>query len=448
MKFGFHEMWKDEWQAWLVARDMSWSEMLSFLDYEGHGSLWYIWLKCWTYVRSLIAESLLLKLAHSIPYVIFLFLLLLKTKLPWLWKILFCCGYFVIFEYGVISRSYVFLLILLTLIVLELQSERYRSWMFVSCLILLVQTEVYGVLLGGTILLYLFLHGKIKLWSLSVMGFVISSAVFVWSVFPRDALSGKQDAVYRSAELSISSLFDAVVSHLSEVYLTATNLVASPILSVLAAMVVLLLLYTSLRADRIALISLGAYLLASVLFSWLIYQGGLRQWGSDFLIWFFLICLSFDQLVVDKDHWRERAILILLALQLVYSMIGIVREIREPFSHARDVAQFLKENVPQDAVIVGINPMEMTPVIGYSGKEINILPKGESMTYFQWLEKIYIAPQSELELYARYRKREGLIVLSDRPLPKATYPGLQSWKSWDGPSMKSEDYYLYTLSTR
>ena len=30
-KLSFHELWKDEWQAWLVARDLSLSNMLAFM---------------------------------------------------------------------------------------------------------------------------------------------------------------------------------------------------------------------------------------------------------------------------------------------------------------------------------------------------------------------------------------------------------------------------------
>ena len=34
VKVAHHELWKDEWQAWFVAKDKSISEVLSFLYYE------------------------------------------------------------------------------------------------------------------------------------------------------------------------------------------------------------------------------------------------------------------------------------------------------------------------------------------------------------------------------------------------------------------------------
>ena len=47
-KIAHHELWKDEWQAWFVAKDLGIKELLSFLYYEGHPSLWYLYLKIFT----------------------------------------------------------------------------------------------------------------------------------------------------------------------------------------------------------------------------------------------------------------------------------------------------------------------------------------------------------------------------------------------------------------
>ena len=45
VKFGYHEQWKDEWQAWFLARDLNVPDLLGFLYYEGHPALWYLWMK-------------------------------------------------------------------------------------------------------------------------------------------------------------------------------------------------------------------------------------------------------------------------------------------------------------------------------------------------------------------------------------------------------------------
>lgn len=37
----FHESWRDEAQAWLLARDCSIPELVAAMKYEGHFLLWY-----------------------------------------------------------------------------------------------------------------------------------------------------------------------------------------------------------------------------------------------------------------------------------------------------------------------------------------------------------------------------------------------------------------------
>ena len=84
-KLSFHELWKDEWQAWLVARDLSLSNMLAFLNYEGHPSLWYLYLKAWTILP--IQEHILLQISHGVLVVVALYYLFVRIGLPTLWNI-------------------------------------------------------------------------------------------------------------------------------------------------------------------------------------------------------------------------------------------------------------------------------------------------------------------------------------------------------------------------
>lgn len=80
MKFYHHELWKDEWQAWFVAKDKNFIEVLSFLNYEGHPALWYLYLKPFTWLTDLVpvAEENLLSFAHLIPAILVFFSFLEK----------------------------------------------------------------------------------------------------------------------------------------------------------------------------------------------------------------------------------------------------------------------------------------------------------------------------------------------------------------------------------
>jgi hypothetical protein len=155
-KLNYHEMWKDEWQAWLVARDMSWAEMLGFLYYEGHPALWYVYLKVWTYARSTLSDDLLLQLAHSLPVLAAYALLLFRFSFSIWLKVAVALSYYLFFEYGMVSRGYVFVVFLGFWLALALKNPRKNAPLIALLLLLLCQTEVYGLLIASSLLVYLF----------------------------------------------------------------------------------------------------------------------------------------------------------------------------------------------------------------------------------------------------------------------------------------------------
>jgi hypothetical protein len=94
---------------------------------------------------------------------------------------------------------------------------------------------------------------------------------------------------------------------------------------------------------------------------------------------------------------------------------------------------------------VAISKFAAAPVAGYLGRPLYALPEGESFTYFQWLEKIYLPPESELRLFAQYKKVNSLPILSYQELPASRYPSLELLRKWDGFNLKQENYWLYQL---
>ena len=155
-KYAFHELWKDEWQAWLDVRDMSITEMLSFLNYEGHPALYYLLLIPFKGLISLFQDQQehIIQLAHWLMYAITMAVFLFRFKLQWWIKLLFSLGYFMWFEYGVVNRAYILVLLFAFVITSEIVRKK-NGVLLVASFFLICQTEVYGVLMGGGFLLYM-----------------------------------------------------------------------------------------------------------------------------------------------------------------------------------------------------------------------------------------------------------------------------------------------------
>ncbi len=446
-KLCFHELWKDEWQAWLVSRDLGVFDLLSFLNYEGHPSLWYLYLKIWTFLP--IQESVCIQLAHSILIILSTYYLLVKINLPSLWKILIAFSYFFVFEYGVINRGYI-LVILLSLIAIDLIIRNNQSWILGIVLFLLCQTEAYGVIIAAALTMYLLLsdfklklvfNNKIFLWSIA--GFLI----FVLTVFPR----GNEDdftRAYNQQILSGEVIHESVQGHLANVFAigiiedTASNGIS--IIGLILSVVLIVILFWIFFRDRRSLITFLFGISIFILFGIFIFTGGIRQWGMVYLLFVLALTLSHSK----NSNWvKSRYILgtLLMIAPVIHGVKALALDAQIPFSNAKATGLFIKEKVPQNVPIVVINKFETAPVGAYSERPFYELPSGEKFTFFKWLEKVYIPTQSELNLFTEFKRVGGIVLLSPKPIDANRFPNAVLWQEFSNENFKRENYWLYSV---
>jgi len=99
-----HEMFRDEIQAWLIARDSSSvADLVRNLRYENQPALWYLLLMPLTRVsrNPVLMQGLQFALASTAVAVV-----LWRAPLTRLERLLFPFGFYILFEFGVKSRSY------------------------------------------------------------------------------------------------------------------------------------------------------------------------------------------------------------------------------------------------------------------------------------------------------------------------------------------------------
>ena len=99
-----HELWIDEAHHWLLARDSnSLFELFQNTRIEGHPLLWSLMLYGITRFTS---DLFWMQFLHILISSSIVFVFLKKAPFDWLFKTLFIFGYFMIFEYNLISRNY------------------------------------------------------------------------------------------------------------------------------------------------------------------------------------------------------------------------------------------------------------------------------------------------------------------------------------------------------
>ena len=157
-----HEMWSDELQAWLLARDSTDpADLLANLKYEGHPVLWYLLLMPLVRVTT---SPVAMQALHLVIASTTVFLVARFAPFNRLQSTLFAFGYFPLYEYGVISRSYALSLLLVVVACIFLRDRWRRPVRLGLALFLLSHTSVHGAILALALLFGLVLdfvlHGR------------------------------------------------------------------------------------------------------------------------------------------------------------------------------------------------------------------------------------------------------------------------------------------------
>jgi len=148
----FHEPWFDEAQAWQIARCLSLRELLFTIPhYEGHPPLWYLILLLPAklgapFELGLKTVGLLLSAASA-------GLLLFRSRLPRVARLLLPFSFFFFYQYGVIVRPYGLMLLLMLLMGQTFPRRNERPWRFTLLMMLLCLTSAYGIVISGGIAL-------------------------------------------------------------------------------------------------------------------------------------------------------------------------------------------------------------------------------------------------------------------------------------------------------
>lgn len=140
-----HEMWRDELQAWLLARDApSWWGVLRAIRYEGHPGLWHLLL--WPFAR-LGWNPVWMQAAHGVVASAAVWVFVRHAPFGWPVRVLFPFGYVLFFEWGVIARNYALSALFLFLFCVAF-NRRWRGFpwaaaaLFAAC-----HTNVHALLL-------------------------------------------------------------------------------------------------------------------------------------------------------------------------------------------------------------------------------------------------------------------------------------------------------------
>jgi hypothetical protein len=169
-----HLPWHDEHQAWLLALSIrSSADVWGVMRLEGHPPLWHLLLAG---AQAVSTDTVMLKVVQSAIGLSVLALIIFSAPFPLVLRILLGANYFVIYEYGVIARSYGLGLLLL---LLALVAWRTRwTWLILG---LAALTSLHVLLLAGAVGLLRLARGDRDIIGVGAFGLCcLVSLAFIW----------------------------------------------------------------------------------------------------------------------------------------------------------------------------------------------------------------------------------------------------------------------------
>ncbi len=421
-----HEMWRDEIQAWLLARDStSVFNLFAHLKYEGHPGLWHL---CLMPLSRITHSPVIMQMLHLLITGITVYLFVRYSPFNWFQKFLFCFGYFVLYEYAIVARNYALGLLLITVFCV-LFRERYKRFIWVGCLLfLLAHTSVHALIvtigigtalcceyvLGGRFLKPLnediaTIENKKSIWiGFALIGIGITTAVLQLNPPPDTGFAVAWNFNYDPKRVN------NIVKLIARAYLPVTRpvfgfwgsnlLTTYPIFQAIQIplcyffMLFSVLLFLK-RPTALLIYLIGTFGLLT--FFYVKYHGSIRHHGFLFLT--LLMCcwiyrdspaINFGKTAQDNTGSVVSRVLnvagtVVLTLLLICHAIGGViatqMEHRHIFSYGKLTAEYIKSQGMQDHLIVGEIDFAASTVVGYLQKPQIYYPRGSRYgSFVRW----------------------------------------------------------------
>jgi hypothetical protein len=464
-----HEMWRDEVQAWLIARDStSLPNLFHNMRYEGHPALWQLIL----FVPAHLSQNPVgIQVINYVFAVVEAWLILSARKVPWFIRILTAFSFFVFYQYGAVARNYMLAMLLLTAAARCLLEERQHRKLALVLLALAINTHFFAIPIALLFALQMFFLARLRCRKdigklFRDFGSLMASALLLVTVAvsyctmrpPHDSYTPH----YGLEHHSLVYYFQASDSQVLQLFFPPIHFTAhlydwlAPRPATTAAVSILLFLLLA-AAFRTALARYG-FLIASAL-EYLIIVVTLHKptpyhFGMIFVV--FILALLIDFYAPpnpDAGRWLPKPVALavfvaFLALQTWRSVKASEADWQFPFSGAEQTSSWLQHAGLDKYPLVVQPDFGGAALLGYLEQKTAYYPTcrcvGSFTVWKTGRDPDRVVSENELESLSRAH-RSPVIVVSGWELPEATSRGLGLRMLWTSPgdSLAGERFYVY-----
>ena len=463
-----HEMWQDEWQAWLIARDSpSLAALFRNLRYEGHPGLWHLGLFL---VSRLTPSPSGMQVLHLLVATGAVYLFLTYAPFTRLEKLLFIFGYFPLYEYCAISRNYgLGILGLFAFCALYCAPPPRRYLLLALTLLLMCQTNVYAVMIAmalTTVLLMTAVRdsaaGTWKRLAVLIIALLGLGLAVIQLVPPADsnvAAGWRLDLTLPHLTDTLAAVWKSYVPIPAPTYhFWGTNVIPDPRWQALFSVFLLVfgLLLFIRQPVPLCLYVLGT---AGILaFTYTKYPGSIRHHGHLFILFIASLWLSSvsppqrmpSDLVQRLSDFctanRHRVVLAILAAHLLAGAAAASLDLWFPFSASREAALYIQQHRWDRGLILADADDAASSVAGCLGRRLYYPASRGWGSFIVWNRErqAEVKPEELLRQSAELSRRyhQDALLLLNYELPPGKFP-VTLLQKFTRSLVPQENYYLY-----
>ena len=412
----YHEPWRDEADAWLIARDAPLSGWMMLLARTGQPVLWDLIVLPFArtgFPYSTEGTLHLLIACGSAAIVLF------RAPFPMWQRALIIFSYYMSYEYLAIARNYALTILLLFALAAVYRNRDRRPVTFALLFALLVNSSVHALLIGafiGPVFAWHFIARRIpRAW----LAIGLMAAGGVVAGVPLALARGTMTVRPFGSESLRRGPFDTTALAFTPLFrdsLMRGGLFAG---TIVIPVVIIITASVLIHRDRAALavlwLSWAALLFVAACVRW----GGLRHSGL------LLIALIFSLWIADpvSGSHRVRALFTAtLLLSLLWSLVFAVRvwrvEVLYPYSDSRNAAVYLLahhlERWPMAAAVKAESILPYLPP-----RQVWYPQEAKDGTYLDWKASVLSAAETHLNVpatLAHFRDVPKFLVVSVEPI--------------------------------
>lgn len=412
-----HENWRDEAQAWMMAKELSPLQLFKQMKFEGHPCLWHLILMPFAkagfpYVTMNIISTLLVSAAVAV----FLF----KSPVSLWVKLLGICGSAFWYYYAVISRSYSLIPVLLFLSAAFYKDRHDQAFRYCFCLAGLVQTHVIMLPFPAILSIFFMFEAlgiyftdknpeKLTKKAAALLLPLVSFLLFIAQIWGVEQSSAFQPIDQSSSELGLIFFQNLLF------YWTGfdTGGVMGVIFGIIAC-IFLLLITVYFRAAVISknsdlikpFLAVVLTIIFQLVFSVFLYSSSTQRSFTWLLMWIWFMWVTWTHCDLRKIKITVLSIFILLSLPSYLRIQGALEDVVKPYSTSGDCANYILKYLPEDGLYFETDTAYFTALRPYLPDSFKVysVATGENEMISTWQRNIDVIDSvDKLEKYVMER---------------------------------------------